>query len=98
MSRSSGVHDAHDLSDRFGYTWLAAWSRVELGTMDVAGGQLAEARAQLDEALDVSLAIHINRNMALCVVAFARLAFGAAQTISQVPFCTEGNITPAEST
>jgi len=72
---SSGVHAAHDLSDRFGYTWLAAWSRVQLGTLDVAGGQLAEARALLDEALDLSLAIHINRNMVLCLVAFARLAF-----------------------
>jgi len=66
--------------------------------MDVAGGQLAEARAQLDEALDVSLAIHINRNMALCVVAFARLAFSAAQPSPKSLFCTEGNITPADST
>ena len=73
--RSSGVHEAHDLLDRFGYTWLTAWSRVQLGTLDVAGGQLAEARALLDEALDLSLAIHINRNMALCLVAFARLTF-----------------------
>ncbi len=39
------------------------------------GGQPAEARALLDEALDLSLAIHINRNMALCLVAFARPAF-----------------------
>jgi len=44
VSRSSGVHEAHDLSDRFGYTWLAARSRVQLGTLDVAGGQSAEAR------------------------------------------------------
>jgi len=44
---------------------------VQLGTLDVAGGQLAGARALLDEALDLSLAIHINRNMALCLVAFA---------------------------
>ena len=44
VSRSCGVHEAHDLSDRFGYTRLAAWSRVQLGTLDVAGGQLAEAR------------------------------------------------------
>ena len=68
MSRSSGVHEAHDLPDRFGYTWLAAWSRVQPGTLDVAGGRLAEA-------LDLSLAIRTNRNMALCLVAFARLAF-----------------------
>ena len=62
--------------------------------MDVAGGQLAEARAQLDEALDVSLAIQFNRNMALCVVALARLAFGATQTISQVPFLRRGEHHP----
>ena len=37
--------------------------------------RLAEVRALLDEALDLSLAIQINRNMALCLVAFARLAF-----------------------
>jgi hypothetical protein len=42
------VHKAHDLSDRFGYTWLAAWSRVQFGTQDVAGGQLAGARALLE--------------------------------------------------
>ncbi len=66
VSRSSGVHEVHDLSDRFGYTWLAAWSRVQLGTLDVAGGQLAEARALPDEALDLSLAIHINRNIWRC--------------------------------
>ena len=75
VSRSSGVHEAHDLSDRLDHTWLAAWSRVQRGSLDVAGGQLAGARAQLDEALDLSLAIHINRNMALCLVAFAGLAF-----------------------
>ena len=80
VSRSSGVHEAHDLPDRFGYTRLAAWSRVQLGALDVADGQLAEARALPDEALDLSLAIQINRNMALCLVAFpgAAPAPGAA--------------------
>ena len=43
--------------------------------LDVAGGQLAGAAALPDEALDLSLAIHINRNMAPCLVAFARLVF-----------------------
>jgi hypothetical protein len=55
VSRSSGVHKAHDLSDRFGYIWLAAWSRVQLGTQDVAGGQLAGARALLDKGLASTL-------------------------------------------
>jgi hypothetical protein len=30
ISRSSGVHEAHHLPDRFGHTWMAAWSRVQL--------------------------------------------------------------------
>ena len=76
VSRSSGGHEAHHLPDRFGYTRLAAWSRVQLGALDVAGGQLAEARALPDEALDLSLAIQINRNMALCLVAFPRRRTG----------------------
>jgi hypothetical protein len=45
------------------------------GTLDAAGGQLAGARALPGGAPDLSLAIQINRNMALCLVAFARLAF-----------------------
>jgi tetratricopeptide (TPR) repeat protein len=69
------LHEARDVSDRFGYAWPAAWSRVQLGTLDIVYGQLDKARALLDEALDMSLAIHINRNVALCLVAFARLAF-----------------------
>ena len=72
----SSAHEAHHLPDRFGCTWLAAWSPVQLGTLDVAGGQLAQARALPDEALDLSLAIQINRNIAPCLVAFARLASG----------------------
>lgn len=44
---------------------------MQPGTLDVAGGQLAEAPALPDGALDLSLATHINRNMALCLVAFA---------------------------
>jgi hypothetical protein len=59
---------------------------VQPGTLDVAGGQPAGARALLDEAPDLSLASHINRNMALCLVAFARLAAllaGAAAGLRQ---------------
>jgi tetratricopeptide (TPR) repeat protein len=70
----SHVHEARDLAERFGYSWLAAWSRVQLGTLDVKRGQLEHARAMLDEALDLSLAIYITRNVTLCLMAFARLA------------------------
>ena len=38
-------------------------------------GRLEEAREQLDEALDLSLAIRIIRNVTLCLAAFAQLAF-----------------------
>ena len=68
------AHEADDLAERFGYSWLAAWSRVQLGTLDVVRGRLDEARALLDEALDLSLAIYITRNLSLCLVAYARLA------------------------
>jgi predicted ATPase len=66
--------EARDLAERFGYSWLAAWSRVQLGTLDVERGRLQHARAMLDEALDLSLAIYITRNVTLCLIAFARLA------------------------
>jgi len=63
-----------DLADRFGYDWLAAWSRGLLGTVAVLQGRLDEARELLDEALNLSLAIRVSRNVALCLIAFARLA------------------------
>ena len=63
------------LAERFGYAWLATWSRVQLGTLAVVRGRLDEARALLDEALAVSLAAHSTQNVTLCLAAFARLAF-----------------------
>ena len=62
-----------DLADRFGYAWLAAWSRVLLGTVAVLQGRLDQARELLDEALNLSLATRVSRNVALCLIAFARL-------------------------
>jgi len=36
-----------DLGDRFGSsTWLAAWSRVQLGTLSIMGGVLRRVRAK----------------------------------------------------
>jgi predicted ATPase len=71
------AEEAHDLAGRFGYNWLAAWSRVELGTVNVMRGRLDQARELLDEALDLSLAIYVIRNVSLCLVAYARLALAA---------------------
>jgi len=62
---------------RFGYNWLGAWSRVQLGTLNIMRGRLDQARELLDEALDLSLAIYITRNVSLCLIAYARLALAA---------------------
>jgi tetratricopeptide (TPR) repeat protein len=64
-----------DLADRFGYTWLTASARFQLGTLAIGQGRLDQARELLDEALDLSLAIRITRNVTLCLAAFAQLAF-----------------------
>jgi ATP/maltotriose-dependent transcriptional regulator MalT len=37
------LHEARDLAERFDYAWLAAWSRVQLGTLAVNRGRLGEA-------------------------------------------------------
>ena len=48
----SHLGEMHDLAERFGYPWLAAWSQVLMGTIAVAQGRLDQARDQLDEALE----------------------------------------------
>ena len=64
-----------ELADRFDYAWLTAISHLQLGTLAVAQGRLEEAREQMDEALELSLAIRIIRNVTRCLAAFAQLAF-----------------------
>jgi predicted ATPase/class 3 adenylate cyclase len=64
-----------DLADRFGYTWLTASARLQQGMLAIAQGRPGQARELLDEALDLSLAIRIIRNVTLCLAAFAQLAF-----------------------
>jgi len=64
-----------DLADRFGYTWLTASAQLQLGGLAIRQGRLDQARELLDEALDLSLAIRIIRNVTLCLAAFAHLAF-----------------------
>jgi tetratricopeptide (TPR) repeat protein len=68
------LREARDLGKRFDYAWLAAWSRVLLGTLALVRGRLEEARALLEEALELSLAAHSTRSVTLCLAAFARLA------------------------
>jgi ATP/maltotriose-dependent transcriptional regulator MalT len=48
---------------------------VLLGTLAVVRGRPEEARALLDEGLELSLAAHSTRSVTLCLTAFARLAF-----------------------
>jgi predicted ATPase len=70
----SHLGEMHDLAERFGYPWLAAWSQVLMGTIAVAQGRLDQARDQLDEALEQGRSANITSSMALGLVAFARLA------------------------
>jgi ATP/maltotriose-dependent transcriptional regulator MalT len=69
------LREARDLGERFDHAWLAAWSRVLLGTLAVVRGRLEEARALLEEGLELSLAARSTRNVTLCLTAFAQLAF-----------------------
>jgi predicted ATPase/class 3 adenylate cyclase len=64
-----------ELADRFGYTWLTASAQLQLGTLAIMQGRPDQARELLEEALDLSLAIRIIRNVTLCLAAFAQLAF-----------------------
>lgn len=58
---------------------LSAWSQVQLGILALARGRPEEARALLDEGLELSLATHSTRNVTLCLTAFAQLALVQAQ-------------------
>ena len=62
------------LGDQFDNAGLAAWSRVQLGTLAVVQGRLGDASALLDEGLALSLAARSTRSVTLCLAAFAQLA------------------------
>jgi len=64
-----------ELADRFGYAWLTASARLQLGILAVVQGELDQARELLDKALDVSLANRNTRNVTMCLAALAQLAF-----------------------
>ena len=67
--------EMRDLAERLDNPWLAAVSRVYLGILAVAQDRPEEARAPMDEGLELSLAAHSTRSVTLCLAAFARLAF-----------------------
>ena len=68
------LREARDLAERYGADWLLAGSRVQLGILAVLRGGLDEARALLEEALDLSLAVSRTSLVTLCLAAYARLA------------------------
>jgi hypothetical protein len=70
--------EVRDLGERFDSAGLTAGSRVQFGTLAIVRGRLDEARALLDEGLDLSLAAHTSRNVSLCLSAFALLVFVGA--------------------
>ena len=69
------LREARALAERFDHAGLSAWSQVQLGILALARGRPEEARALLDEGLELSLATHSTRNVTLCLTAFAQLAF-----------------------
>ena len=69
------LREADDLGDQFGITWLTAWSRERLGTLFILRGDLPQAQALLDQALDLSVAARSTASVTVCLAAHARLAF-----------------------
>jgi predicted ATPase len=69
------LREARDLAGRFDHAGLSAWSQVQLGILALVRGRPEEARALLDEGLELSLATRSTRNLTLCLTAFAQLAF-----------------------
>jgi predicted ATPase len=73
------LREARALAGRFDHAGLSAWSQVQLGILALVRGRPEEARALLDEGLELSLATHSTRNVTLCLTAFAQLAFVQGQ-------------------
>ena len=68
------LREARGLAERPGGDWLLAASPVQLGILAVLRGRLDEARALIDEALDLGLAARSTPFVTLCLAAYARLA------------------------
>src|SRR5215472_5498343 len=69
------LRGARDLAESIGGDWFAAGSQVEPGILAVLRGDLDEAAALLDEALDLSLAARSTAFVTLCLAGYAWLAF-----------------------
>jgi hypothetical protein len=86
------MSECRDLADRLENSWLAAISRVWLGTLALMRNRLDEAGALLDEALELSLATNSTNIVTLCLVGFARLALkeGDAERAALLTGAAEG--------
>jgi len=84
------LSEARGLGD--GFPWLSAWSEVIQATVAVVQGRLDEARALLDEALQLSLVTHSTPIAAMCLFVFARaaLAEGDAQVAAELAGIADG--------
>src|SRR5262249_36260839 len=71
---SRHLREARDLAQRFAGGWLAAGCQAELGILEVRRGRLDQARALLDQALDLSLAARSTPFVNTCLAAHAWLA------------------------
>ena len=69
------LREARDLAEELDSAWLTAGSRVQLAILDIVGSRLEEARALLDEALNLSLAARSTPFVTLSLAAYARLTF-----------------------
>ena len=88
----SHLREARALAGRFDHAGLSAWSQVQLGILAIVRGRPEEARALLDEGLELSLATHSTRNVTLCLTALAQLAFvqGEGERAAMLAGAAEG--------
>jgi predicted ATPase len=86
------LREARGLAERSGRDWLLAASPVQLGILAVLRGRLEEARALLEEALDLSLAARSTPFVTLCLAAYARLALaeGNSERAARLKGAAEG--------
>jgi tetratricopeptide (TPR) repeat protein len=86
------LREARSLAERSGGDWLLAASPVQLGILAVLRGRLDEARALLNEALDLSLAARSTPFVTLCLAAYAWLALaeGDSERAARLKGAAEG--------
>jgi predicted ATPase len=72
---SRHLREARDLAQRFGGDWLTAAAHAELGILEVLRGRPGQARALLDQALELTLAVGSTPFVTLYIAAYAWLAF-----------------------